>query len=117
MPKAFNKPSTHATRALQAYLILIGLAANQQTIQYRQLCKRMHFGISGQGLAKPLGRIMNWCAREGLYALTSLVVEKETGIPSTGLTTVKADDFPAEQQRVFAFDWYSIYPPTLKQLG
>jgi hypothetical protein len=38
---------------------------------------------------------------EGLPALSSLVVEKATGLPSTGLTTVSADEFPAEQQRVF----------------
>jgi hypothetical protein len=59
---------------------------------------------------------MNWCDREELPALTSIVVEKETGIPSTGLTTVTENNFPAEQQRVFSFDWYSIFPPSLKEL-
>lgn len=59
---------------------------------------------------------MNWCKREGLPALTAIVVEKETGIPSTGLSTVSDDNFPAEQQRVFSFDWYSIFPPSRKIL-
>jgi hypothetical protein len=116
MPKKFQHDSTLATRALQTYLVLIGRAANQQTIQYRQLCEQMDYGV-GPILAHPLGRIMDWCAREGLPALTVLVVEKETGLPSTGLTTVQQGDFPAEQQRVFAFDWYSIFPPTLNDLA
>jgi hypothetical protein len=115
MPKTFRQNSTNETRAQQAYLILIGLAANQQTIQYRQLCKKMKFGV-GPILSGPLGRIMNWCHREGLPALTSIVVEKSTGVPSTGLTTVSNNNFPAEQQRVFSFDWYSIVPPSGRQL-
>jgi hypothetical protein len=116
MPTEFQTDSTVATRAYQAYLILIGRAANQQTIQYRQLCEQMHYGI-GPILAAPLGRIMHWCDRERVPALTSIVVEKETGIPSTGLSTVADNDFPAEQQRVFSFNWYSIFPPTLEELG
>ena len=76
----------------------------------------MHYGV-GPVLAQPLGRIMEWCAREELPALTVLVVEKETGLPSTGLTTVQPNAFPAEQQRVFAFDWYSIFPPSLQDLA
>jgi hypothetical protein len=115
MPTAFQDNSSIATRANQAYLVLIGRAANQQTIQYRQLCEIMNYGV-GPILAKPLGRIMDWCDREELPALTSIVVEKETGIPSTGLSTVPNNAFPAEQQRVFSFNWYSIFPPTLKEL-
>ena len=34
MPQTFQDNSTHPSRALQAYLILIGRAAQQQTIQY-----------------------------------------------------------------------------------
>jgi hypothetical protein len=116
VPREIQSDSTHATRALQAYLVLIGRAANQQTIQYRQLCEMMHFGV-GPILSAPLGRIMEWRDREDLPALTSLVIEKETGLPSAGLTTVQQINFPAEQQRVFAYDWYSIFPPTLKELG
>ena len=116
MPKQFQNDSTHATRALQVYMILVGCAANQQTIQYRQLGEKMRFGY-GPILAGPLERIMNWCTRERLPALTAIVVEKETGLPSSGLTAVQENAFPAEQQRVFAFDWYSIFPPTLDELA
>jgi len=97
-------------------MILIGKAANQQTIQYLQLCELMHWG-RGPVLAHPLGKIMNWCKKENLPALTSIVVEKDTGLPSTGLTTVKGNAFAAEQQHVFSFDWFSILPPTLEELS
>lgn len=107
--------SSHETRAYQVYLILIGLAANNQTINYRLLRERMSIGV-WPTLSNALGRVFNWCIREGLPTLTSLVVEKETGKPSNGVTTVKSDDFPAKQQRVYAFDWFSILPPTLGEL-
>ena len=56
MPQTFQANSTHATRALQVYMILIGRAAQQQTIQYRQLGDMMHYGV-GPILAQPLGKI------------------------------------------------------------
>ena len=116
MPQTFQDNSTHPSRGLQAYLILIGRAAQQQTIQYRQLGDMMHYGV-GPILAQPLGKIMHWCEHEGLPALTVIVVEKETGLPSTGPTTVQQGGFSAKQQRVFAFDWYSILPPTRQDLA
>jgi hypothetical protein len=75
----------------------------------------MDYGL-GPILAHPLGRIMNWCDREGLPALTSIVVEKATGLPSTGLSTVAHNAFAAEQQRVFSYPWHSIFPPTPEEL-
>jgi hypothetical protein len=45
-----------------------------------------------------------------------VVVEKETGKPSKRWTAGWSGDVQAELQRVFAFDWFSIMPPTLKEL-
>jgi hypothetical protein len=46
-----------------------------------------------------------------------LVVNDETGVPGVGLTTVPdGDDWPAAQQRVIAFNWFSIMPPSLDEL-
>ena len=111
----FRENSSYETRAYQLYLILIGLAANHQTIDCRKLCEQIRYGVSPM-LWNPLGRIVNWCIREGLPALTSLVVEKETGKPSPRWTATWSGDVQAELQRVFAFDWFSIMPPTLKEL-
>src|SRR5208337_4701834 len=62
---------------------------------------------------RPVSPRHDMAQREGLPALTSLVVEKATGLPSNGLITV---EFPAEQRRVFSFDWFSIFPPTVQEL-
>jgi hypothetical protein len=115
MVRYFEDESTHATRALQIFLILVGLAAERRTITYRELSVIMSYGV-GPILAHPLGVLMNWCDREGLPALTSIVVEKETGLPSSGLSTVSKGTVPAEQQRVFAYPWRTIFPPTVEEL-
>jgi hypothetical protein len=44
------------------------------------------------------------------------VVEKETGKPSHRWTVGWGNEFSAELQRVFAFDWLSIMPPMLTDL-
>jgi hypothetical protein len=111
----YGENSSHEVSAYQVSLILIGLAANHQMIEYRQLCRQMKFGISPM-LSNPLGHIVNWCIRKGLPALTSLVVEKETGKPSHRWTVGWGNEFSAELQRVFAFDWLSIMPPMLTDL-
>ena len=111
----FGENSSRETRAYQVYLILIGLAANRQTIGARKLCEKIKYGI-GPMVSVPLGRIVNWCIREGLPGLTALVVDEDTGKPSKYWTAGWSDDVAAELQRVFAFDWFSIMPPTLKEL-
>jgi hypothetical protein len=113
----YDDNSTYETRAQQAYSILIALASNRQTVTYRLLSEKMNYG-GGRGdiLAWPLGRIMRWCKANELPALTSLVVDAKTGLPSSGLTTVEADAFPAEQQRVYLYDWFSVLPPTGDEL-
>ena len=116
----FDQNSHHPTRALQAYLILIGLAAERKTIRYGQLAERMHFGEwegvgRGSVLAKPLGCIIHWCAKHGLPRLTTLVVEKATGVPSDGIDPfVKTEEVPVMQEKVYDEDWYAFVPPTTR---
>lgn len=116
MPKYFDDPgnSTHLTRAIQAYIILVGLARNRQTITYGDLGAIMKYGANrGSILFGPLGHIMYWCHRHDLPPLTALVVERNTGLPNPkGLITVTSAEVPARQQDVFRFDWCSILPPT-----
>jgi hypothetical protein len=116
--RSFADDSHHETRALQAWQILIGRAANRQTITYGQLSEQMegYGGKRGAILSHPLGRIMRWCQANNLPALTTLVVDRITGLPKSGLTTVADDDFPAECERVFKRKWFSIFPPTLDEL-
>jgi hypothetical protein len=100
--RKFGDDTHYNTRALQAYQILIGLAANRQTLTYGLLSERMSYaGGRGEILAHPLGCIMRRCKANDLPALTSLVVDRKTGLPASGLDTVAGDEFPAEQQRIF----------------
>jgi hypothetical protein len=104
-------------RALQAYSVLVGLAWNRQTVTYGDLSHHQmgNYGTGGI-LDRPLGCIMGWCFEGRLEPLTVLVVRDDTGVPGIGLTTVADGNWPAAQQRVFAFNWFSILPPTLDEL-
>jgi hypothetical protein len=97
-----------ATAALQAYQILIDRAADHETIQYRELRERMHYDAS-DFLSAPLGRVMRWCGRRGLPSLTALVIAEEAALPAQASSS--------ERQHVFAFDWQSVFPPTLDELA
>lgn len=114
--KRFKNDRSVEARALQIYLILIGAAQRRETITYGDLGPMLGHARGGAFLAQQLGPLMAWCKRNELPALTALVVNTQTGIPGEGLSTVSDDNFPAEQQRVFAYPWYSIFPPTIKDL-
>jgi hypothetical protein len=117
VPKHYFKDDSHRkTRALQAYLVLIGLAWNRQTITYGQLSQlQMEYGKGGV-LAPILGCIMGWCYENGLPPLTALVVNEETGIPGEGLDVERPGDLPGAQQRVFGFNWFALFPPDQEEL-
>jgi putative restriction endonuclease len=116
MPNLVEENSHVHTRALQAYLVLIGLAWNRQTITYGELSQyQMQYGQGGI-LAGPLGCIMGWCFENRLPSLTAIVVNSETGLPGPGLYLEVPGNLPGVQQQVFAFNWYSIFPPTVQEL-
>jgi len=68
-------------------------------------------------LAASLTHLMQWCERHNLPALTVLVVNKATGRPEQGLTTIDMDKFPEVQQEVFGHDWFAVLPPTIEELS
>ena len=108
-------PSTEPAWGLRAYLILIGCAADRQTVTYDALARRIKRGGPNL-LAKPLAMITRWCRNHSLPALASLVVEQATGLPAPGFDAVSRDEIPREQEQVWAFDWYAIFPPTIEEL-
>ena len=117
MTKTFESASTNASRALQIYLILIAAANRRETLTYEMLGEAMGWGRrAAHVLADRLDPLMRWCKANSLPALTSIVVDKNKGVPGVGLTTVEGNHLPAEQQRCFEFDWFSIFPPTLDEL-
>jgi hypothetical protein len=108
-------PSTEPAWGLRAYLILIGCAADHQTVTYDALARRIKRGGPNL-LAKPLALITRWCQHHSVPALASLVVEQATGLPAPGFAAVSRDEIPREQERVWAFDWYAIFPPAIEEL-
>jgi len=114
MLKTFESLHSNPARAQQIYLILIALAATRSTIKYDVLAKQIGYP-AGHMLAGPLGHIMKLCREYDLPALTSLVVDSQ-GSPSQGLTSVKLEDVPGEQARVFEYSWFAHVPPSLEQL-
>lgn len=112
MPTSFDNASTHE-RALQVWQILIGKAHNRQTMTYSELAS-----LLGYSDARPihhfLNPIMRYCDQNALPPLTVLVVQKGSGSPGEGLTTTV--DAAADRQRVFAYNWYNLHPPTPDEL-
>jgi hypothetical protein len=109
-------PATEPSWALRAYLVLIGCAADRQTVTYGELATRIKRGGPNL-LSEPLDCITRWCTRNGLPQLASLVVEESTSRPAPGFTAVVPSEVPAEQEKVWARDWYSFFPPTLEELA
>jgi len=102
--------------ALRAYLYLIGRAAHRQSVTYDELS--LVIGRGGPNLlAKPLALLTEWCRANGLPALAALVVEKATGQPAPGFNAVSRSEIPAELERVWDYDWFAIFPPTIEELG
>jgi hypothetical protein len=113
MAKPF--PTTEPAWALRSYLVLIGCAADRQTVTYDDLARRVKRGCPNL-LPEPLALITRWCERHSLPALASLVVERATRLPAPGFTAVGRDEIPREQERVWDFDWYAILPPATEEL-
>lgn len=107
----FSEQSHEHMRALQAYLILIGLAQIQKsTITYEDLCTLMDYRIGAAlGPAKALYHIRYWCEERGHPQLSSIVVSADGGLPSSGAGVVGREQ--KELQSVFEYDWFSIFPP------
>lgn len=94
-------------RAMQVWMILISAAEQRKTLTYGMVAN--HLGFHGAGvLAKILGRIMRYCEQHELPPLTCIVVSRNTGVPGSGLTTVKS--LPEDIERVFRYNWYARYP-------
>jgi hypothetical protein len=91
----------NSERAAQVWSVLALAARNRQTLTYEMLAGLT--GIPQQGIGPVLDPVQDYCAAHNLPALSSIVVKKQSGIPSHGF--VAASDVPSAQAAVFAFDW------------
>jgi hypothetical protein len=112
MVRYFVNEATRPNRALQIWLILIGLAKNRQTITYGGLAKLL--GYKGAGVfGDTLGHIMFYCKQNELPELTVLVIDAEGGVPMEPQLT---PSFDTAREKVYKYDWYSIFPPSPDEL-
>ena len=84
-------PRTQPAWGLRAYLVLMGCAADRQTVTYEDLARRINRGGPNL-LARPLDLITRWCQRHSVPAIASLVVEQATGLPAPGFAAVTRDE-------------------------
>jgi hypothetical protein len=103
---------TSHERAVQIWQVLISAAHNRQTLTYEGLGALI--GVPPHGLAPRLDHIMRYCAANTLPPLTVLVVGKDSGKPSEGLTTTQNTD--ADRERVYKHNWFSMTPMSVEKL-
>jgi hypothetical protein len=99
---------TRGQRAQQIWQVLAGASHNRQVLTYSILAERI--GTGAGTLAPLLGAVMHYCANAGLPPLTVIVVNKETGLPGVGLSTVA--DLGRDRERVFSTSWDTMLPPS-----
>ena len=109
---------TRAERAAQIWQVLVGAAHMRQVLTYEILADRIGMGPEGKGagtLAQPLGIVMEFCKARQLPPLTVLVVNKTTGQPGKGLTTIQ--ELHSDRERVFTHRWLEMKPPQVAELA
>ncbi len=114
MQLRFDQMASASARALQIYLVLIGCAANRQTIPYTALAKRVGL-LTPSWLPSSLSYLADWCLEEGLPPLTSLAIGDDTGMPGPGYP-LPLESLAAQQSRAQKFDWYAVIPPSMQDL-
>ena len=100
-------------RTLRAYLILIGCAANRQTITYGELARLTHefpFNVS----SLHLDPIYFYCEANGLPRLAVLGVDRK-GVVGGGYPGPR-ETIAVDREEVYEYDWCNIAPPAIAQL-
>ena len=120
--KKFNPNTTQLARAVQAWQILVGKAMTRQTITYLDLSRLMYKKEAQGVLGDVLASILFYCNDNDLPILTVIVVGQNSGKPGPGALRDPANmhsttlDIDEERERVYATDWYDIYPPAEAEL-
>lgn len=89
---------------------------NRQTLTYEGLAQMMYRRRAQGVLDRVLGHIAFYCIDKDLPALTSIVVGKKRGTPGADIPMDLAQR-DTERERVYATDWFDIYPPTAAELS
>jgi len=96
----------------QIWTLLTSAALERKTYTYGGIAGTLGFKGGGVMVAQFLGPIMWLCEYKKYPPLTVLVVNKKTGLPGDGLSTI--NEVNSDREKVFNFDWLGIEPPQIK---
>ena len=89
---------------------------NRQTLTYKLLSEQMYQKVAAGVLDEILGHVAFYCKDNELPILTCIVVNLKKGKPGNAIP-MSLKKVNAEREKVYAEDWYDIYPPTAKSLA
>lgn len=95
-------------RAQQFWSVLAFAAREQKIVSYEMLHELTGMAIES---GRELGHIYYFCLNHDLPLLNLLAVSKKSGKPSDGCPANLAD-LPAQQARVFVYDWLKHGAPS-----
>ncbi len=113
MVRRFDENPTLYYRALQIWQILVSKASNRQSMTYVNLSDMVGGSVIPRDMGRHLNPIMRYCQINGLPPLTILVVNRRTGEPGQGLSSINALNM--DREKVFNYGWFGIVPPTLEE--
>jgi hypothetical protein len=96
------------SRAAGVWDALTTVASEKSTITYEDLAKIL--SVHHRTLKYPLEIIKNYCLKNELPALTTLVVGKKTGKPGAG-NGIPEVQLENEESKVFSFEWAELENP------
>lgn len=114
MVRFFSESSSRSVKAQQVVILLMNAAQNKQVLNYDDVSE--YIGYKGAGVLGPiLDYVHKWCVASNLPPLTSIVLNKSTGLPGAGLTSVVAN-IPKQWQKVWDYNWADVIPPSSTEL-
>ena len=100
---------TKNERVQHVWSLLVCAARDRRTYTYGGLADALGMRGGAKAMRHYLAPVMYYCQQQGLPALTVLVVNKDTGRPGEGLTTLESVNL--EREKVFAYRWFQREPP------
>jgi hypothetical protein len=104
-------------KALQAYLVLIGMAQRRQITTYKEIGTILGYEGGMNVMGRILAPIVAWCEYHGLPPLAAIVVNSTAGFAKAELIYGKPEEWAAIVMRVFNEPWYNYYPPSVEDLA
>jgi hypothetical protein len=100
-------------RAQQLWSILVLAARSRQVLTYEMVAQAC--GVPAPSIGDFLRPIQQYCTENGLPPLTSIIVNKSSGLPGDGF--IAAENVPIAHVQTFDKDWLEQQAPSAEQLA